>query len=86
MMATRRGKTAATDHQPLDFLNPPEGASLVAVEGGKPEAPSYPGALEPLSQEAVAEVDPGAVLRQLRSLAVCSNEGVDRVGLSRRMC
>jgi hypothetical protein len=76
---------AATSHRPLDFLNPPEGASLVAVEG---KGFTYPWTPEPLIREVCAAVDVEATLKQLRHLSTRPEQGIDVVsntGLDERL-
>ena len=72
----RRGVTPSTSHEPLDFLNPAKGASLVVVaqeEGWLLNAP------EPLSNSVLRALDPHAMLQQLSQLACKPSDGIDKV-------
>lgn len=78
ILARRDGLTPATQHEPLDFLNPPKGASIAVKELEKGWLLNPP---EPLTQSLAASIRPEQILQKLHSIARSPNPGVDRVRL-----
>lgn len=73
----RSGATPATSHFPLDFLNPPEGTSILASDAQPVQLVDKP---DPPSVGDFSQQSPRRTLESLHSLARNPGIGFDRVG------
>lgn len=76
IVARRSGSEPATNHEPLDFLNPPKGASLAVREQEKGWMINAP---EPPTPQQIADMVPQRIIDQLRELACNPGQGLHKV-------
>ena len=80
IFARREGLQPATSHEPLDFLNPPEGASLEVKEQEKGWLINAP---EPPSKDLMATMSAQKIICELQKLACNPEAGIKKVPLFR---